>query len=292
MDATIKDFLKDLESHLEYSKNTYQAYTMDLRRFVAYLTQNLGREPQVADLSPDMISAYLEAEKKQGYKTSTLYRRRSSLRKFVQYLMTAGICTVNLNSQAPFLKPKERRQLTSTKKIAALSLSEISRLVDTLSFQNNPRAKRDLAIIMVLLETGISISELVQIDLSHLDLKTKRLHTGRDGMAPKTLMISGSAAAIMDYLVEGRPELTQSPAEKGLFVSQMGGRITRQGVWHMLRNRGKEVKLKKTLTPRLIRHTAAQQMIIDGRSVKDIQQSLGHRNQFSTRSLVRRLKRA
>ena len=290
MDDTINDFLKDLESHQNYSENTYQAYRMDLSRFTGYLITQLGRKPSIRDLSTTVISDYLEAEKKHGYKPSTLYRRRSSLRKFSQYLMESGIINDNLITPGPFLKAKERRNLAGRKKIDSLSFSEVSSLLHTLSGKKNPRAKRDLAIIMLLLETGISIGELIQIDQDNVNFVAKKISIKRKGHTRVSLNIPMSASVIEEYLKIGRPELTQSRVEAALFVSQLGGRITRQGVWQMIKKIGKQTRLKKTVSPRVIRHTAARQMLVDGRSLKEIQVSLGHHNKFSTRSLVRRLK--
>ena len=72
----------------------------------------------------------------------------------------------------------------------------------------------------------------------------------------------------------------------------MGRRITRQGVWQVLRNWGGQAELRRNLSPRMIRHTAAKQMIVEDRPLDEIQRMLGHSNQLSTRSLVRRIKKA
>jgi integrase/recombinase XerD len=93
-------------------------------------------------------------------------------------------------------------------------------------------------------------------------------------------------------LEEGRPELTQSLTEEALFVSQMGERITRQGVWQVLRSWGRQAKIRKAISPRILRHTAVKQMLLEDKPLVEIQKMLGHRNQFSTRALVRRIKKA
>ena len=72
----------------------------------------------------------------------------------------------------------------------------------------------------------------------------------------------------------------------------MGERITRQGVWQVLRTWGRQAKLRKALSPRILRHTAVKQMLLENKTLGEIQRMLGHRNEFSTRALVRRIKRA
>ena len=80
--------------------------------------------------------------------------------------------------------------------------------------------------------------------------------------------------------------------EPALFVSQMGGRVSRQGIWQGIRNWGREAELSLDLSPRIIRHTATKAMIKAGKKIEEIQLLLGHQNIFSTRTLVRRLKRS
>ena len=74
-----------------------------------------------------------------------------------------------------------------------------------------------------------------------------------------------TTAKIRQYLKEGRPELTQSMREEALFVSQMGERITRQGVWQVLKTWGRQAKLRKAAFPTSAAvHTAVKQMLLDG----------------------------
>ena len=292
VNVQINAFLTYLESLARYTENTRQAYANDLKRFIEHLTKKLGREPEIQDVSSQSISSYLDSERKSGFKPSTLYRRRASVRTFAQFLAQKGLLELDLFEEKPFLKPRERRSVIKGIKLTALGEDAVEQLLDKVAEADNPRAKRDQAIIMLLLETGLSIGALVSIEMSDLSLRLRKLRVVLEGEQEVWLSIPKTTDLIQEYLKVGRPELTQSPMETALFVSQMGGRISRQGVWQILRNWGKQAKIKQTLSPRLIRHTAAKIMIEDGRSLEDIQRLLGHRNLFSTRALVRRLKKA
>jgi integrase/recombinase XerD len=201
------------------------------------------------------------------------------------------ISDVDLSEQKLILKPRERRSLAAGKKIVYLSKNEVSSLLNAINQTDTPRAKRDLAIINLLLETGISIGVLVDLDLSDLNLRSGKVQVKMGAGLHTSLAIPETVELMQSYLKVGRPELTQSSAETALFVSQMGGRISRQGVWQLLRNWGKQAKLKQILSPRVVRHTAACNMLASGKRIEEIQRYLGHRNLISTRSLVRRLKR-
>ncbi len=291
MNGHLEAFLTDLQAHSKYSDNTCQAYAVDLRRFVDYMSGKLGRDPKIEDLSRQSVTSYLESEKKTGYKPSTLYRRRSALRKFLDYLTQLGVTEVRASENKEFLKPRERRSVSEGRKIDYLSDAELKRLIETFSREDNPRARRDQAILVLMLETGISIGNLIELDMNDFNSRNGRLQVLTAEGHQVRLNIPQATPLIREYLLLGRPELTQSNAEDALFVSQMGGRISRQGVWQMLRNRGKQAKLKQQLSARTIRHTAARRMVKEGKPLEQIQVSLGHENLFSTRSLVRRLKK-
>lgn len=289
MELQVKAFLASLESQAEYSNSTRQAYAGDLRRFVEYLTNSLGRSPEISDFNTKNISNYLKSERRAGRQSSTLYRRRATLRTFSRFLCQEGYLEKDPMLEDTFLK-KEIKDGASPGKVNYLTSKEIERIKQVMEKAGHPRAYRDMAVFTLLLESGLSIGALVALDLSNLDLRAKHLNIPLDDKGSITLPLRGAVAALQHYLQEGRPELCQSSGEPALFVSQMGGRMSRQGVWQVLRNWGELAGLSKDLSPRLIRHTAAKRMIADGRSVKDIQRMLGHRNPLSTRALLRRFK--
>jgi integrase/recombinase XerD len=103
--------------------------------------------------------------------------------------------------------------------------------------------------------------------------------------------IPKSVKYLAEYISEERPDLIQSASEETLFISQLGGPISRQGVWQMLKSVSDRLDPPVKLTPRILRNTAVKRMIEDGLTVTEIQQRLGHRNIYSTRALVRKIKR-
>ena len=119
-------------------------------------------------------------------------------------------------------------------------------MFEKLSVEDNPRSKRDHAIFSLLFEIGVSVGALVDLDMVDFNQRTGKLRVTKTSGQQVWLSIPQSVPLIQEYLERGRPELTQSPAESALFVSQMGGRISRQGVWQMLVNRGKKAKIKTT----------------------------------------------
>jgi len=291
MDEQLKTYLGTLKSHQGYAENTRQAYASDLFHFVNFLKSNLGRKPEVKDFTSEVTKKFLEVERKSGMKPSTLHRRRVSLKHFAQYLRDQEILDSDIVETIAQTQENLWKEI-SKQKVACLNSKEVERLLGTVGQSNTARSRRDQAIFSILLETGLSIGDLVSLNLSDVNLRESNLRVGSERSNASWVFIPNSSEKIRIYLAEGRPELTQSISEEALFVSQMGGRISRQGIWQVIRIWGRQAKIRKKLSPRILRHTAVNQMLMDGKSFDEIQLLLGHRNPLSTRALIRRIKKA
>lgn len=289
MEEQVRAFLASLDATLAYSSNTRQAYWSDLRCFVAYLEKQLNRPPHLEDFCAQQVTNFLEAERQGGRQPSTLLRRRASLRRFARFLQEAHperAGDFNLDEDWVGSSAAESESASDH---GYLNAAHIQSLWTTLDASRSPRARRDQAILALMLENGISVSTLVALDLADADLEQElirlRLENGQEVWLP----LRQAAAPLKCYLREGRPELSRQPEEPALFISQTGGRMCRQGIWQMLRHWGQRAHLPVHLSPRSARHTAAVQLAQSGRPLSEIQVLLGHSNPLSTRALLRRL---
>lgn len=300
MKRQVTEFLADLESQPSYSESTRLAYDNDLRCFVEYLEGELNRPAQLSDFKAQYIADFLHHERRLGRRPSTLLRRRASLKRFARFIgqqdpdwalsfqQEANVIDEAISVPSPLQKPHY------------LIEEQIESLWKVLEASPSPRARRDQAILALLLESGLTVGSLIQLNLSDVDKEAGklRLHTteGQEFWLP----LGDATQPMCRYLDEGRPELVARPDEgslelnhvvdePALFISQIGGRMSRQGVWQVLRQWGNRAGLPVTLSPRLARHTAAYRLRQNGRSLPEIQTLLGHNNPLSTRALLRRL---
>ncbi len=281
-------FLSGLDPR-KYSKHTRSAYAADLNRFVDFLTRSLGRAPSLPDLNPEHVKRYYEAEQMAGKNASTLLRRRASLRRFARYLARKGHDFEDFTSgiALPEYAPTPNSMLATEP--LSLTADEQELLTQTMEKSASPRSRRDAAILHLLLESGLSIADLLSLNVVDLDLERAQLKQLDDEGLESWAAIPRSITSLRKYLQEGRPDLAHSGKEKALFLSQMGKRMKRQSVWQAFSNWGRRAGLLRPLTPRLLRNTAAAQMAAAGRTVSEIQLALRHRNPLSTRALLRRL---
>lgn len=293
MDLPVESFLKNLRSQDEYSVQTYRAYGSDTNQFIKFLSSIQDRSPQVSDFNASSIGKFFEHERKDGHRRSTLLRRRASLRRFAKYLREEELIDSDPTSDHELPKSRKKGPSWRGRLPKTLSDNEIEAVFQSIQKKNTPRAYRDLVILSLLLETGISISTLVAVDISDFDMQNLRLRVKPDGFSSSYwLFIPRSGKLIPAYLRDGRPNLTDSHIETALFVSQMGGRMSRQTIWQALQNWGKLANLKQKLSPRLVRYTAAARMLSKGLTINEIQHRLGHRNKLSTHAFLRRMNAA
>lgn len=292
MEGLVSAFLVYLETQSTYSSSTRLAYQNDLRCFLAYLKQQLERGPESSDFTPAQIASFLSAEREAGRRPSTLLRRRASLRRFAAFLgesdvewgthfkAEAGLIDEAIAEPSPLQRPR------------CLTEEQVASLQRLLEASPRPRSRRDEAILGLLLECGLTVGTLIALNLEDLDSKNCSLRIYPEVKSGKWVPLGAAAEPMERYLNEGRPELNYHPDEPALFISQTGGRMSRQGVWQVLRQWGHKARLPVTLSPRLARHTAAYRLAHSGRPIAEVQALLGHTNPLSTQALLRRLNEA
>ncbi len=292
MEKVIQAFLSSLESQRSYSKSTRAAYGSDLRYFVDFLHKIFQRSPTLADFNQEQVSNFFVSERQAGRRKSTLLRRRATLRRFYEFLRRQGLIDAALKMDLPMGSEQAVSGAAGLPPTTHLSSEQIQQIISALQAARRALARRDLAIFIVLLETGMSVSSLIGLDIGDVDFETKKIHyhpeTGQNYWIPSRESIQ----YIENYLKEGRPELNADPDEQALFISQMGARMSRQSIWQVLRHWGRIAHLPVLLSPRVIRYTAAYRLVKTGLSCQDIQALLGHTNPLSTLALLNRMKRS
>jgi len=289
METEVNAFLSKLGADRAYSESTQLAYANDLRVFLLYLESNEDHPPVLEDLNTEQVVNFLEAERNLGRRKNTLIRRLATLTYFQDYLVEEGSFAANRFDGSDSIIKQVISQTAEKQSPRCLSDPQVKEILAILESSSRPRALRDRAIFMLLLETGLSVAALTALDMTDVDIASRRLHVHLAWVGDVWLGMEKAYSPLREYILEGRPDLLQKPGEPALFISQMDGRLSRQGVWQILRYWGEQAEPAIPLSPRLVRHSAALRMKKGGMSSADIQKRLGHRNLLSTQALLRRL---
>ncbi len=280
MEGQVNRFLDYCAKEKHCSANTQLSYAGDLRQFLAHLHRSLGHSPKESDFTVQNVQLFLARCCQKNLRPATIRRKIATLNQFAKFL------------GQPFVINPELFLANSTVQSAPLNRfvlqdDEIERL-KTVDFpKKRPPFLRNFAMVMLLLETGMSAGRLIQLNLADVEAQRVKLPGSQTQWQP----LCESSAALQQYLKSGRPELNGQPDDCAFFISQKGKRITRQAVWQGVHQFGKAAGLSGGLTPQQIRHTAAYKMHQKGLSLREIQVFLGHQHPQSTQNYLDRLLR-
>ena len=138
--------------------------------------------------------------------------------------------------------------------------------------------------LTLLCTTGLRASEMVALDVAHLDWDARTVTCVRSRRKNTQLGFDDDvAAALRLYLDEGRPRLAQNPDETALFLNHRGGRLSRQGFWLIVKAIARAAGVEAVVNPRTLRHTAATGMVRRSSDLTQVQADLGHASPTSTR---------
>ena len=269
----IEKYLSYLKNEKRMAANSLEAYGRDIRDFEQFI-QSRGTGSVLDATSTDVV-AYLNKLKAAGRSPSTVNRKLASVRSFYNYMQGE-----NLISDNPARGIKTPR--IEKKELEYLSIKEIDQLLD--SPDDSLKGRRDRAILEVLYATGIKVSELIDANVEDINFRMGFITCYGESSKTRIIPMGRPArAALEDYVYEVRDQLLEdNKDEKALFVNYYGKRLTRQGLWKILREYGEKSGIKHKLTPNTLRNSFAVHMLQNGADLKSLQELMGHEDIMAT----------
>ena len=272
----VEDFLSHLAIEKGRSPNTLAAYRRDLDALIEFLAPASVVSASTAD-----IERFVQALIGSGRARSSTNRTMSAVRGFYRYLSAEDVISSDPTADV-------ERNRTSRGLPRALSEAEVAALLDSPQGEG-PAVLRDRAILEVLYGTGMRISECVGLSLEDLDMSSALLRVTGKGDKQRLVPLGRlAAAALVSWLGPGgRSEFAPDiwagrEAQVAVFLNQRGGRLSRQGMWRIVRKYGLAVGVADRLTPHVLRHSCATHMIDNGAGIRTVQELLGHASISST----------
>lgn len=249
------------------SRNTLAAYLSDLQRFKNFLQQEAL--PAFQNLTPDHITGYLAARRRQGVAARTLARELVSIKTLYRLLREEGTLAVDPTQQIS--TPQQRQVLPDV-----LSLDEVEQLLEAPD-RDTPLGKRDAAMLEVLYATGLRVSELVELSLGDVHAATGCIKVlGKGGKERLVPMGEVAAKRVEDYVLAGRLELAKGRQAAALFINRSARKLTRQALWKIVKKYVHQVAIHKSISPHTLRHSFATHLLAGGADLRSLQHMLGH----------------
>lgn len=277
MQEKVQDFLKFLDTEKGYADNTIAAYRNDLTQFLRYLEQQ-EKQSAWADVDRDTIISYVLNLKEREYTSSTVARKVAAIKSFFHYLVAEKL--IADDPTATLDSPKVKKRLPK-----AISREDIEQLLAAPAKGASAKSQRDRALLELLYASGMRVTELVSLDVSDVNLASEsvRVHGKKAASKERIIPVGDQALEAMHiYLNKGRMQLVRDPEERALFLNHRGQRLTRQGLWLIIKHYVDEVGISEDVTPHTLRHSFAAHKLSQGKSLHDIQKLLGHANISTT----------
>ena len=273
--SMFSDYLTNQKAN---SVNTRESYLRDTLYFLEYLS-DAGTDPLQAD--EQTVQGYVDHLHELKRSPTTISRNLASVRCFYKFLIFRGLVE---NNPAKGIKLEK----TVKKLPQVLSGEEIELLLAQPDI-TEPKGCRDKAMLELLYATGIRASELINLNIKDLNLRSGVLYC-RGSKGVRSIPVYPSAVvAVSDYIYRMRGLITGPESGNALFVNLNGGRLTRQGFWKIVKGYATEAGITKEITPHTLRHSFALHLLENGASVKDIQTMMGHADISSTQVYVQLL---
>lgn len=272
MEKKINNFLEHLKYERNYSENTIMNYEKELKKYNQYLIEhNINYQK----ITREEIRTYLKYLDDLKYKNSSISRNVSTIRSFYEYLVLKKVLESNVWKQIK--NPKVKRKIPNF-----LTTMELEKIFSSQNLET-PYEVRNRLIIELLFATGLRVSELVNIKLIDITMSDKSIRTLGKGSKERIVYFGEYAKEILEkYLKESRTLLLEQKKSDYLFVGKNSTKLTRNRISEILEEEMKKIGLHHHISPHVLRHTFATQLLNNGADIRSVQELLGHENLSTT----------
>lgn len=260
-------FIETLAVERGLAANTLEAYSRDLNRLAEFLA---GRGVHTwGDAARSDLRAYVADLREHRLSERSVVRLLGSMRRFYRFLLKEEL--VQSDPVPEFSARAASGRLPET-----LGSADMRALLDQPD-DAKPLGARDRAMLELLYGSGLRVSELVSLKLQQVNLEANCL-TVRGKGAKVRLVPFGRWARdrLQRYLTEVRPRFLTRGRSDYLFLTRSGRPLTRQGFWKLLRGYALRAGLPHRVTPHMLRHSFATDLLEGGADLRAVQSMLGH----------------
>lgn len=254
----VSEFLNYIRNK-NYSLNTIISYINDLYYFHEFVMMDFDK------VKYDDIRDYLEYLNLKKEKSTSVSRKISSLKSFYKFLYKNDYMDKKDYPLVKVTYPKKEKKLPKF-----LYYNDLLEIINESSKDKD--GVRDRLIIEMLYATGVRVSELVNIKLNDIDFNNKRIIVCGKGNKERIVYYGDYAEEVLNKYLKTHVRKNNNY----LFLNSKGEQITDGGIRYIIDNIMKKLSIKTHVTPHVLRHTFATDMLNNGCDIKIVQELLGH----------------
>ena len=272
MNTYVKEYTSFMTDIRHKSLNTVESYKRDVTQYISYLDGTGVTD--ISSTTKTTVLSYLLYLQKEGRASSTVSRTLASLRSYYLFMMQNGVVKSNptSNLEAPHVEKKIPK---------ILSGEEVELLLEQPKNCDN-KGIRDKAMLELLYATGIRVSELINLDVSDVNVPMSFVRC-KGGKKERIIPMGHQAKdALENYINNVRKYMVKDENETTLFVNCSGARLSRQGFWKLIKYYQHIAGIETDITPHTLRHSFAAHLLENGADLHSIQEMMGHADISST----------
>jgi integrase/recombinase XerC len=273
-------FAEHLAHEKRSSPHTVVAYRRDLEELAAFCRERVGSVLTPSQIDRSLLRVFL-GRLAESCAPTTIGRKLASCRAFFGYLERQGI--VRKNPAALLASPKVRRKLPRF--LVPEAAAEVMEAPNAMPHPEHVERRRDAALLELLYGSGLRVSELVGLDLDHLEFATDEVRVLGKGGKERIVPVGSKAREALEVYLALREELVDprsTTKNKALFLGRRGRRLSVRWVQKLVRRYGILGPGRADLHPHALRHSCATHLLEGGADLRVIQEMLGHSSLATT----------
>ena len=262
----LSDYIIELKTIKQRDKDTtVNSYSEDIYKYLEYMeSKNISN---ALDISYNNLLDYLKYLDDNKYEVSSVARKIVSIKAFHKYL-SENYKVIDISTKIN--TPRFYRKLPNI-----LTIEEVDNLLDIKL--DTPFDYRNKAMLELMYSSGLRVSELINLELSDIDLNNNYVRCFGKGSKERIVPIGEYSSKYLSiYINEYRDSMKKGYYTEKIFLNNHGKEMTRQGFFKIIKKIAKDKDINKNITPHMLRHSFATHLLNNGADLRTIQEMLGH----------------
>ena len=272
MKNDINNYIGFVTFEKRLSKNTVESYLEDLIKYMNFLNERGIRN--TASIKTRDIELYLEKLSNEKYEITSIARKLTTIKNFHNYLYQRGYIKTNVAETIE--RPKLKKTLPKT-----MTVEEVDKLLNIEC--NTVFDYRNKAMLELMYGTGLRVSEIVNLELSNIDLTNCVVRVFGKGSKEREIPLGEYSIYYLKLYLERRKSMLKGKSCEKLFLNNHGTGMTRQGFFKNLKQLLISKGLNPDVSPHTLRHSFATHLLNYGADLRSIQEMLGHSDIATTK---------
>ena len=272
--ALIQPFLDYLRFEKRFSHHTVISYQTDLQQFFTYLTDQY-QSPLVDDIATVYIRSWLASLKQDKLTAKSINRKISCLKSFFKYHLRLG--NLRATPMWAVITPKVNKRLPEFVKE-----SDMGDMFKNQEFPDTWRGRTDRLLLMIFYQTGMRLSELIDLKENQVDVSKKSLKILGKGNKERVVPVSEEVITLLNEYRKAKRKELEKFDQSVLFVLENGKKLYPKYVYLMVKNYLSHFTTLNKKSPHILRHTFATHLTNNGADLNAVKELLGHNSLAST----------